>query len=167
MHRHLLWSDGRMREFRPLLSTQALNWHGVKEAMTWHALKAQDRTAVSPWVSESSESNTWLPHLVVQHATSRLTVPPLTCGSRGFAAAQPMFYCFFFPYPPGEGGGSISHRDLAVNPLWVCISHFEVAVTFSWDQPISSPCSGSCDLTVISLLTSWWDIQVSPLWVWC
>ena len=31
------------------------------------------------------------PQLVVQHATTRLTVPVPTHGSRGFAAAQPMF----------------------------------------------------------------------------
>ena len=31
------------------------------------------------------------PQWVVQHAATRLTVPPLTRGSRGFAAAQPMF----------------------------------------------------------------------------
>ena len=59
----------------------------------------------------------------------------------------------------------ISHCDLAVSLPWVCISHRELAVTCSWDQPISSPCSGSIELTVISLLTSQWDIQVSPLCV--
>ena len=48
------------KDERPLLLTQALNWHGMKEAIRWHALKVQDRTAVSPSVSESAGSNTWL-----------------------------------------------------------------------------------------------------------
>ena len=60
---------------------------------------------------------------------------------------------------------TISHYDLATSPPWVSISHRELAVTCSWDQPISSPCSGCSELTVISLWTSQWDIQVSPLWV--
>ena len=61
---------------------------------------------------------------------------------------------------------TISPCDLAVSPPWVGIWHCDLAVTCSWDQPISSPCSGSSELTVILLLTSGWDIQVSPLWVW-
>ena len=48
--------------------------------------------------------------------------------------------------------------------MWACISQRELAVTCSWGQPISSPCCGSSELTVISLSTSSWDIQVSPLW---
>ena len=60
-----------------------------------------------------------------------------------------------------------SHCELAVRPPRVCNSHRELAVSYSWDQSMSSTCSGSSDLTVILLLTSWWDIQVSPVWVWC
>ena len=54
---------------------------------------------------------------------------------------------------------TISHCDLAVNPPWVCNSHHELAVSYSWDLPICSPCSGSSELTVISLLISRWDIH--------
>ena len=59
-----------------------------------------------------------------------------------------------------------SHCDLTVSPLWVCNSHCEIAVSCLWDQLMSSTCSGSSELIVILLLTSRWDIQVSPGWVW-
>ena len=44
----------------------------------------------------------------------------------------------------------------SVSPLWALC---ELTVSYSWDQPMSSPYSGSSELTVISLLTSLWDIQ--------
>ena len=59
-----------------------------------------------------------------------------------------------------------SHCELAVSPRWVCNSHRDLDVSYSWDQLMSSPYSGNSELPVISLLTSRWDIQVSPLWVW-
>ena len=58
-----------------------------------------------------------------------------------------------------------SNCELAVSPPWVCNWHHELAVSYSWDQPISSPCSGISELTAISLLTSRWDIHLSPLGV--
>ena len=58
-----------------------------------------------------------------------------------------------------------SHWELAVSPPQVCNWHHELAVSYSWDQPISSPCSGISELTAISLLTSRWDIHLSPLGV--
>ena len=60
----------------------------------------------------------------------------------------------------------MSNCDLDVGPLWICISHRELAVSYLWDQPMSSPCSGSSELSMISLLTSQWATQVSPQWVW-
>ena len=41
-----------------------------------------------------------------------------------------------------------SHCEIAVSPLGVCNSHCEHAVSYSWDHPMSSPCSGSSELTV-------------------
>ena len=38
--------------------------------------------------------------------------------------------------------------DLLVSPLWVCISHRELAVTYLWDQLMSSACSGSSVIIV-------------------
>ena len=86
-----------------------------------------------------------------------------------------------------------SHCEFAVSFPWVCNSHGELAVTYSWDYQMGSPCSSS-ELTVRvanswkahSKLTVWahhvsslwanwvsskWPhreiIQVSSLWVWC
>ena len=58
-----------------------------------------------------------------------------------------------------------SQDDLtAVTFLWVLHElHLIQAVTYLWDQPFSSPSSGSSELTMISLLKSQWEIQVSPL----
>ena len=53
---------------------------------------------------------------------------------------------------------------IALSLPWVCNSRSELAVSYLWDQPTSSMCIGSSELTVISLLTSLWDIQVSPLY---
>ena len=39
-------------------------------------------------------------------------------------------------------------RDLTVSPPWVCNSQCELAVSYLWDEPMSSPCSGSSELTV-------------------
>ena len=53
-----------------------------------------------------------------------------------------------------------SHCELAVSPLWVCNSPCELAVSYLWDQLMSSPCSVSSELTVISR----WDNPVSALY---
>ena len=87
-----------------------------------------------------------------------------------------------------------SHCELAVSFPWVCNLHGELAVSYSWDHQMTSPCSSSCELTVRvansckahSKLTVWahlvsslwanwvsskWAnremIQVNSLWVWC
>ena len=42
-----------------------------------------------------------------------------------------------------------SHCELGVSPPWVCNSCHEPAVSYLWDQPMSSPCSGNSVTTVI------------------
>ena len=56
-----------------------------------------------------------------------------------------------------------SHCVLTLSFPWVCNSHHELALSYSWDQPISPPCSGSSELTEISLLTSLWRYSGEPI----
>ena len=61
-----------------------------------------------------------------------------------------------------------SHCELAVSPPWVCNSHHELAVSYSWDQSMSSPCSGSSSLTHCDLTA---NLTVGhsgepTIWVW-
>ena len=71
------------------------------------------------------------------------------------------------------------HCELAVSPPWVCNSHHELAVSYLWDHPMSSPCSGSSELTVrvansreayckltvwAHLVSSLWANRVSSKW---
>ena len=57
-----------------------------------------------------------------------------------------------------------SHCELAVSIPWVCNSHCEPAVSYLWDHPMSSPWSGSSELTVW-VANSWNAHIMFTVWV--